>query len=92
MTSAVNQSVGISAVAPTGALYMLVRIDRKSFPEFTDDVDFCAALYREEAVFVLPGQCFEATGYFRVVLASPAEVMQEVGLRLAEFCARHRVL
>lgn len=68
---------------------MLVRIDLDTFPAFTDDIDFCAALYREEAVFVLPGQCFEAGGYFRVVLASPAEVMQEVGARLQEFCARH---
>ncbi|KAI9635759.1 pyridoxal phosphate-dependent transferase [Dioszegia hungarica] len=92
MTSSINQIPGISCVAPTGALYMLVRIDPLSFPEFTDDVDFCAALYREEAVFVLPGQCFEAVGYFRVVLASPAEIMREVGVRLAEFCARHRVL
>jgi tyrosine aminotransferase len=92
MTSSINQIPGISCVAPTGALYMLVRIDPLSFTEFTDDVDFCAALYREEAVFVLPGQCFEAAGYFRVVLASPAEIMSEVGVRLAEFCARHRVL
>ena len=78
-------------MSPTGALYMLVNIDLQSFPEFTDDVDFCAALYREQAVFVLPGQCFEAGGYFRVVLASPAIIMREVGVRMAEFCAQHLV-
>lgn len=71
---------------------MLVRMDPESFPEFTDDVDFCAALYREEAVFVLPGQCFEAAGYFRVVLASPVDIMREVGVRLSEFCARHKTV
>lgn len=89
MSTSVNRIHGISAIAPTGALYMLVKIHLDKFPEFTDDVDFCAALYREEGVFVLPGQCFEAVGYFRVVLASPAEVMREVDVRLGEFCERH---
>ncbi len=70
---------------------MLVQIDPLSFPHLADDIVFSTALYREEAVFVLPGMCFEAEGYFRVVIASPEEVMRDVAGRLREFCERHRV-
>ncbi|RSH95405.1 hypothetical protein EHS25_000492 [Saitozyma podzolica] len=90
MHEAIKRIPGLSCTPPAGALYMLVRIDPDTFPKFHGDVDFCTALYREEAVFVLPGECFEASGYFRIVLASPADVMGEVGVRLAEFCNRHR--
>jgi tyrosine aminotransferase len=90
MHEAIKRIPGLSCTPPAGALYMLVRIDPDTFPTFHGDVDFCTALYREEAVFVLPGECFEASGYFRIVLASPADVMGEVGVRLAEFCNRHR--
>jgi tyrosine aminotransferase len=69
---------------------MLVRINLARFPSFKDDVEFSTAFYREEAVFVLPGHCFEAGGYFRIVLASPADVMKDVCERLADFCQRHR--
>lgn len=90
ISGAINAIPGLSGVAPTGALYMLIKIDPTVYPALADDVDFCAALYREEAVFVLPGCCFEAQGYFRVVLASPAHVMREVTRRMESFCARHR--
>lgn len=91
ISTAIDAIPGLSGVAPTGALYMLIKIDGAAYPTLADDVDFCAALYREEAVFVLPGCCFEAQGYFRVVLASPADVMREVVERLAAFCKRHRM-
>ena len=87
MSRGINSIDGLSAVPPQGALYMLVKIG--SFA-FQDDVDFCAALYREQAVFVLPGVCFEAPGYFRVVLGCPADVMREVVQRIEAFCARYR--
>lgn len=69
---------------------MLIRVDRDVYPPFGGSaLAFCQALYRDQGVFVLPGECFEAEGYFRIVLASPADVMREVGVRLAEFCAQN---
>ncbi|KAK4687061.1 tyrosine aminotransferase, partial [Tremellales sp. Uapishka_1] len=86
---AVQSIPGLSTTMPQGALYMLVRIALAEFPDFKDDADFCAALYKEEAVFVLPGQCFSAKGYFRVVNGAPVEVMRDVMERLRDFCGRH---
>lgn len=68
---------------------MLVKIDYSAFPQLGDDVGFSTALYRDQAVFVLPGMCFDAPGYVRVVIASPAEIMEEVVERLREFCQTH---
>ncbi|ORY29170.1 pyridoxal phosphate-dependent transferase [Naematelia encephala] len=87
--SAINETPGLSCSKPEGALYILVRIDQTAFPQFVDEVDFCTTLLREEAVFVMPGLCFETPGYFRVVIASPADIMHEVGERLKEFSSRH---
>jgi tyrosine aminotransferase len=86
-TSAIN---GLYTNMPAGALYMLIRIQPAAF-DLNDDVEFCTALYREEAVFVLPGLCFGAPGYFRVVLGAPAEIMTDVMERLGAFCDNHRV-
>lgn len=87
VSAAVQAIAGLSCSTPTGALYMLVKIDPKVYA--LDDVEFCTRLYREEAVFVLPGMCFDAPGYFRVVLATPADVTREVGRRLVDFCSRY---
>lgn len=92
MYGAISVIPGLSCSIPAGSLYMLVHIDPVSLPHLADDVVFSTALYREEAVFVLPGMCFEATGYFRIVIASPEDVMRDVAERLEEFCARHRVI
>jgi tyrosine aminotransferase len=80
---------GLHTNMPAGALYMLIRLQPGAF-DLRDDVEFCTALYKEEAVFVLPGLCFEAPGYFRVVLGAPAEITEDVMERLTAFCIRHR--
>nr|XP_031862277.1 tyrosine aminotransferase [Kwoniella shandongensis]KAA5529349.1 tyrosine aminotransferase [Kwoniella shandongensis] len=89
MYNAIQATPGISTNFPSGALYMLVRIDPKILPQLADDVAFATALYREEAVFALPGICFEAPGYVRLVLGAPADIMSEVAERLRAFCERH---
>ncbi|KAK8843435.1 tyrosine aminotransferase [Kwoniella newhampshirensis] len=89
MYEAISTTPGLVTNFPGGALYMLVRIDPVVLPQFTDDVAFSTALYQEEAVFVLPGVCFEAPGYFRVVLGAPAHIMSEVAERMTSFCQRH---
>ena len=88
VSAAVDAIPGLSCSTPAGALYMLVKIDPAVYR--IDDIEFCTRLYREEAVFVLPGMCFDAPGHFRVVLATPADVTREVGRRLMDFCSRHK--
>jgi tyrosine aminotransferase len=89
--AALSSIPGLSCSKPQGSLYLLVRIDLPSFPDFKNDIEFSTALYREQAIFVLPGVCFDAPGYLRFVIGSPVDVMEDVGGRLAEFCLAHRI-
>lgn len=88
LQAAVNEVVGLHSNMPEGAMYMLVRIDPGYF-DLGDDLDFCTALYREEAVFVLPGLCFGAPGYLRLVLGTPDHITRDVADRLRSFGRRH---
>jgi hypothetical protein len=45
-------------------------------------------LFSEESVLVLPGQCFGAFGYARVVLTCPTETLSEAWDRIESFCQR----
>jgi len=85
--SAISNIKGLRCQKPQGALYMLVKLDPEYLAE-TDDIAFCKALQLEQNLFLLPGSCFDAPGYVRLVIASPADVMEEVAVRLADFCAK----
>jgi len=44
----------------------------------------------QESVFVLPGSCFGAPNFFRVVFTAPQEKLGEAYARIAEFCEAHK--
>ena len=39
-------------------MYMMVGIDMKRFPAFSNDMEFVEQLISEKSVFCLPGKCF----------------------------------
>jgi tyrosine aminotransferase len=53
-----------------------------------DDVEFSTRLLNEEFVFVLPGQCFQAPNFFRIVFCASLPALREACKRIAEFCER----
>jgi tyrosine aminotransferase len=77
---------------PQGAMYVLVRMQADAFGEddetFTD-VEFAKRLLAEESVLVLPGTCFHAPGYLRIVITVPEDELEEAWNRLEAFCERH---
>lgn len=77
---------GIHVIEPQGAMYVMVGIDPKTFPE--GDVEFAKKLVEEESVFVLPGSVFLMPNYFRIVITSPGNTMKEACKRIREFCQR----
>jgi tyrosine aminotransferase len=87
LSTAIAQIPGLSCQKPQGALYILVKLHGNALGG-TNDVDFCKALYREQGLFLMPGSCFDAPGYVRLVIASPADVTREVAVRLRDFCMR----
>ena len=59
---------GLYPVMPDGAMYMMVGLDRKAFPEFANCLKIVEGMVREQSVFCLPGKCFGINDFFRVVL------------------------
>lgn len=88
--TAVEEVKGLTPITPQGAMYVLVKIDMAQFPEYATDFEWCQALLSEEFVFVLPGSCFSANGFFRAVFCAPEEELALAGRRMAAFCDRHR--
>ena len=83
---------GLDPVLPTGAMYMMVRVDIARFTDasgITDDVKFCTRLMEEENVQVLPGTIFKAPGFFRIVFTRPGEILDEAIDRIVKFTQRH---
>jgi len=80
------------ASEPRGAMYLMVRLQEGALQGIgTDDVAFARQVLQEESIAVLPGQCFNAPGFFRVVFAAPPEVLEDAFDRIEEFCRRHLV-
>ena len=66
------------ASAPQGSMYLMVGLEQGALQGVgADDVAFARCLLQEESVTVLPGQCFRAPGFFRVVFAAPPEVLEQ---------------
>ncbi|RLN53688.1 hypothetical protein BBJ29_001335 [Phytophthora kernoviae] len=81
---------GLEVVVPQGAMYAMVKVQTHVMTKIKDDFDFTQKLLDEESVFVLPGQCFGMTNYFRIVFSAPHEVLEDAYTRLAHFCHRHQ--
>ncbi|EEY65896.1 tyrosine aminotransferase, putative [Phytophthora infestans T30-4] len=81
---------GLAVAVPQGAMYAMVKVQTEVLTKIKDDFDFTQKLLDEESVFVLPGQCFGMTNYFRIVFSAPHEVLADAYTRVSEFCRRHQ--
>lgn len=79
---------GLRVVVPRGAMYVMVGVDTERLGDISDDMDFCQKLLDEEAVFVLPGQCFGMKNFFRIVFCAPPDVLGEACDKISAFCGR----
>ena len=82
-----NLIPGLSSTLPQGAMYLMVRIDCVAL-HVRDEQQLAAELLDEENVFVLPGSCFQAPGFVRLVCCAPLDVMAEAVKRIRTFCER----
>jgi len=79
------------AAEPQGSMYLMVRIQPNVLQGIgSDDVALAGKLLQEESIAILPGQCFCAPGYFRVVFAAPVEVLEMAWDRIEAFCRRSK--
>lgn len=80
----------LTPVQPQGAMYMMSKIDVANM-DIEDDVTFCKTMLAEESVGLLPGSCFGADNFFRVVICPPEHMLKVAWDRIADFCERHTV-
>jgi tyrosine aminotransferase len=82
---------GLRVVPSSGAMYVMVEILVDQFDDkITDDVDFTGLLLDETNVFALPGSCFGAKNFFRVVFCAPKPNLGEAYDRIKAFCDNHK--
>lgn len=80
---------GLSTVTPPqGAMYVLIQVDLSAFKDCPTDVKFAEELLAEESVLVLPGNCFKAPGFVRIVTTVPVSVLQTAWDRIEAFCSK----
>jgi len=80
---------GLAPVCPQGAMYVMVKLNLTVLADIASDAEFVDMLLTEEAVFVLPGVCFGAPNFFRVVFSGPRETLADAYDRIETFCERH---
>lgn len=83
-----EKTAGLRCIRPQGAMYAMIEVDVNRMG-FSDDMEFTKKLLEEEAVFVLPGQCFQAPNFVRIVFSAPREVLAEAFERMHAFCENH---
>jgi len=81
---------GLTTVRPQGAMYVMVHIDTTRFKDIANDQEFASKLLTEGNIMVLPGACFNAPNFIRLVYCAPAAILKDFGTRLAAFCEQHR--
>lgn len=83
---------GLSTVTPPeGAMYVLVKVDLDAFRGCSTDALFAEELLAEESVLVLPGECFNAFGFVRIVTTVPKAVLEAAWDRIEGFCRRRYI-
>jgi len=90
LTNYINEHCnGLQAIQPQGSIFVMVSITFGRFIGIDSDQEFVKQLLKEEMVLVLPGSCFMANGFIRLVTCAPSEVLQEACKRIQAFCMRH---
>lgn len=79
-------------VRTRGAMYMMlqIRLDKLD-SSISSDVDFAQYLVNEQGVLMLPGKCFSAPSFVRVVLCHNTDFFATMIERLQLFCEAHSV-
>ena len=80
---------GITPIRSSAAMYMMVRIEFEQFEDIEDDVAFCRQLLHEQNCLTFPSKCFFEHGFFRMIICTTEETINEFAERLQEFCSAH---
>uniref|UniRef100_A0ACD5ZQV3 Uncharacterized protein n=1 Tax=Avena sativa TaxID=4498 RepID=A0ACD5ZQV3_AVESA len=74
---------------PEGSMFVMVKLDFAALDGFSDDVDFCCRLAKEESVLVMPGTALGMKNWGRITFAIDLPSLEDGLERMKSFCARH---
>ena len=80
---------GVEPIKANAAMYMMIRIHPQEFKDIADDVEFAQKLIKEQCVMVIPSDCFLAKNFFRIIICTSVETMEDFGNRIVDFCKDH---
>lgn len=82
---------GLTPIRPQGAMYVMIRVDASKFKGVKDGTDWANKLLNDEYVFCLPGSCFGADDFVRIVFCAPMPLLEEACDRMEAFCKKMAV-
>ena len=88
LTCRLRDIPGLHCSDAQGAFYLMVKLTDQDNDD--DDVEFCQRLLREHNVFLLPGRCFGAPHWVRIVFCAPLDVIHEAADRIQQCCTRNK--
>lgn len=88
MANAINRLNVMSVVMPSGAFYLLPKIDFSKL-DIKDDYEFSRSLLLEKGVQTVAGSGFGAPGHIRIVVLHEPDVVAQAANRISEFCYEH---
>lgn len=74
---------------PEGSMFVMVKLDISCLVGFSDDVDFCCRLAKEESVLVMPGTALGMKDWLRITFAIDLPSLEDGLERVKSFCERH---
>uniref|UniRef100_A0A453NMX1 nicotianamine aminotransferase n=1 Tax=Aegilops tauschii subsp. strangulata TaxID=200361 RepID=A0A453NMX1_AEGTS len=74
---------------PEGSMFVMAKLDLSFLDGFSDDIDFCCRLAKEESVIVLPGTALGMKDWVRITFAIDLPSLEDGLERLKSFCERH---
>uniref|UniRef100_A0A3B6PKA7 nicotianamine aminotransferase n=1 Tax=Triticum aestivum TaxID=4565 RepID=A0A3B6PKA7_WHEAT len=77
---------------PEGSMFVMAKLDLSCLDGFSDDVDFCCRLAKEESVIVLPGTALGMKDWVRITFAIDLPSLEDGLERLKSFCERHAIV
>lgn len=80
---------GVEVVRPSGTFYLFPKIEKLlQKTKFKNDIEFCLALLKDQALAITPGSYFGLESYIRISCADDLNILAEAMTRLSTFIER----
>lgn len=83
-----NDIVGVEVVRPSGTFYLFQKQINYYKTSFKNDIEFCLALLKDQALAITPGSYFGLENYIRISCADDLNILVDAMTRLAIFIER----